>query len=502
MSNSSLGTTPSLPRRWLLALGAWIWNWLRSPWLAVIAGLIGIVLAVAAFQLPQLPGQLVDEQAAAGNWLLNVRTEYGIWGNPFLALGLFDVLRSPLLYLLLALLLATLAAQLADQLGALGQLREVQQLPLAQPTTAPGLEVPITPSQPLFRWRGMVKAEPEVVASALEKRIRNEFPGATRTNASILVAPEANAEAADAEPLYETRLLGINFPRLALLRPLLMIGLLTAVIGGWIGLAFGWQVTAPPLAPGATFRSANRNLLLRYSVAPTMTLPSELEVRLQGEEIDVATDQPARQRVGQATIQVRPAYPGIWVATGDGSENLTLPGNAKARSNIGFVFTEPGSEESILIPSEGAGVRIVQRGNDNGFVLELYRSDSVEPVYRGEITEQGRLVIPEDVVGLELIISTLPGLQVDVRHLPGLWLVWAGIVLALIGAIVFVRPVGFVLAQIAPWSPEYSIVVLQGDLTSTVDNLRAVVDSLAPATGDTDAAATDETAPPNQPAVV
>jgi hypothetical protein len=384
--------------------------------------------------------------------------------------------------LLWALLLPTLAAQLADQLGALAQLREVRQLPLAAPTVAPGVELPITPSQPIIRWRGIVKAEVAVVASALEQRIRAEFREVTRAEAVILVSSEEedDAELVQPVPAAETRLLGIRYPRLALLRPLLMIGLLTAVIGGWFALAFGWQVTAAPLAPGATFRSANRNLLLRYSVMPTATLPSELEVSLQGEAVNMGTEQATRQRIGQATILTRPAYPGIWVATADGSERLTLPGDNKARSNIGLVFTNPGSEESILIPDQGAGLRVVQRGNNNGFVLELYRSDSVEPVYRAEMTEQGRLAIPVEDEGLELIVRTLPGLQVDVRHLPALWLVWVGLALAVAGTLALVQPIGFLLAQIAPWSQDHAVVVLQGDQAGTIDNLRIVVDALTP----------------------
>ena len=103
----------------------WLWHWLRRPWLAIFAGFVGVMLILAVWQLPQLPGQLVDEQAAAATWLLNTSSAYGIWGNAFLALGLFDVLRSPMLYLLLALLVPTLAAQLADQLGAVDQQRSV-----------------------------------------------------------------------------------------------------------------------------------------------------------------------------------------------------------------------------------------------------------------------------------------------------------------------------------------------------------------------------------------
>ena len=149
----------------------------------------------------------------------------------------------------------------------------------------------------------------------------------------------------------------------------------------------------------------------------------------------------AQQRVGLATIQVRPTYPGIWLATADGSKRLTLPGETELRSSIGMVFADSGSEESLLIPDQSAGLRIVQRAGTNGFVLELYRSDSVQPAYRGELTEGGHLTIPASPDGLELVATTLPGLQVDVRHLPALWLVPLGILLAFVGAVAFLRRV-------------------------------------------------------------
>ncbi|MCC6458485.1 MAG: hypothetical protein IT328_26280 [Caldilineaceae bacterium] len=496
-------TTRSLARRWLWGLANWVWHWLRRPWLAIMAGLIGLMLAIAVLQLPQLPGQLVDEQAAAASWLLNTSTAYGIWGNLLLALGLFDVLRSPLLFLLLALLLPTVAAQLADQLGALRQLRAVQSYPLTTPAAAPGEAIPIVPVRPLYRWRGIVHAKPEVVASLLESKFAVDFPDTTRVDVPLLAPtpPVAETENAEEPAGTETRLLGTRFPRLLLLRPLLMVGLLMAVIGAWVALAFGWQVTAPPLAPGETFRSANRNLVLHYSVAMTGTLSGVLETSIQGDEIALPTERATRQRAQRAMIQVRPTYPGLWIATSNGSARLTLPGDAKLRPSVGLVFASPGSEESILIPDQGAGLRIVQKATSNDFVLELYRSDTVQPVYRAELTQGGRLSLPFDPRDAELVISTMPGLQVDVRYLPGLWLVWFGLVLVLAGGLAFLRPTAFVLAQVAPWTPaqtaETTVVVLQSDHSDTIAGLRAILTELTPSpeTSETGEESNDEPSP-------
>lgn len=483
-----------MPRRWLFGAASWLWHWLRRPWLAIIAGIIGLILTMAVWQLPQLPGQLVDEHAAATTWLLNTSTAYGIWGNLFLALGLFDVLRSPLLYLLLALLVPTLAAQLADQLGALRQQRSVQRYELATPVEEPGAAIPISAVRPLFRWRGMVNAPPATVTSALENKIKTKFAIFKRAEANIETPPPIVADSDDEMvPTVETRFVATHFPRLHFLRPLFMVGLIIAVAGAWIALAFGWQVTAPPLAPGATFRSANRNLVMVYSVQPTNTLATALNVTLQGEQVELATTETAQQRVGSATIQLRPSYPGIWIATADGGARLALPGESKLRPYIGLTFANPGSEESILIPDQGVGLRIVQRADSDGFVLELYRSDAIQPVYRAELTSGGKLTIPFAPGDTDLIISTLPGLQVDVRHLPGLWVVPLGILLAFIGAVAFLRQSSFIVVQVAPWTPDHAVVVLQSDHHSIVADLRAKLVALNPLSSATGETVGDET---------
>ena len=455
-----------------------------------MAGLIGVMLALAAWQLPQLPGQLSDEHAAAANWLLNTSTTYGIWGNPFLALGLFDVLRSPLLYLLLTLLVPTLAAQLADQLGALRQLRGLQALDLSTPAQTPGDALPLSSARPLFRWRGIVEADHTVVAESLATHIQNGFP-ITQRDEAVLSTKSAEAtgeEMASSTPRHEARLQGLRHPRLHYLRPFLMVGLLVSVIGAWTALAFGWQVTAPPLAPGAIFRSANRDLVLHYTMPTTDTLQPSLEATLQGLEVALPNDQTTQRNLGSAQLQVRPAYPAIWITTADGGERLTLPGDPIPRSHIGLVFANPGSEESILIPDQGAGLRIVQRAGSNGFVLELYRSDSVQPIYRADLTLGGQLTVPFSPTDTGLLISTLPGLQVDVRHLPGLMLVPIGFLIALVGAFAFLRPSAFIMAQVAPWSTEHTtihttvhtIVVLQSDHPAIIEELRALVSAISP----------------------
>ena len=97
MTVSSTASTPILR---LITGGLHsLWRWLCSPWLLFLGGGVGLTLALATRALPQLPGQLLDEPATAARWMQDMSANYGVWGNLWLALGLFDVLHSPLLHI-------------------------------------------------------------------------------------------------------------------------------------------------------------------------------------------------------------------------------------------------------------------------------------------------------------------------------------------------------------------------------------------------------------------
>lgn len=481
--NTSRLPARNLPRLWLTRATHWLWQWLRRPWLAIAAGIIVIMLALAVWQLPQLPGQLVDAHAATATWLLNTSSSYGIWGNALLALGLFDVVRSPLLYLLLALLVPTLAAQLADQLGALQQHRQIHTLPINTPAANAGLALPLPAARPLFRWRGTLHIAPNVVIETLADKLARDASHLRRENVAADVQLEAlddrtGAPLEESAPATEARIVAMRQLRLQYVRPLLMVGLLISVAGAWLALAFGWQITSPPLAPGATFRAASRNLTLQYTAPLTATGPAEVVGHLQGIAIRLPADQPSQVRTAAATIQVRPAYPAVLMVVSDQQAQLTLPGDPTARAHLGLVFAVPGSEESVLIPQQGLGLRIVQLADSNAFVLELYRSDAIQPIYRAELTPGGRVTVPLDSYDTTLVVSSQPGLRVDVRHLPGLWLVPVGLLLTLVGALAFMRQSNFVVTQVAPWGEEASVVIMQSDQPQVIEKLRADLEQL------------------------
>ena len=443
-----------------------LWRRLTGPWLPAVGGVLGLGLALAARQLPQLPGQLLDEPATAARWMQDASAAYGVWGNLGLALGLFDVLHSPLLYLALALTLPALAAQLAESLGKLRQGALVLRTVAAAPPTSAGepLALPVGAAR-----RRLVVDRP--IDQVVETARQADLPPLHLQ--PVAVASTQPADAND-DPPGEVRLSGARRPFVAWLRPLLPLGLLVAVLALWSALLWGWQVAAPPLAPGSTYRVLGQQLAIGYVASLTPTVPSRLQVNLRGDELALPVDRARREQVSGATLSVRPAYPALWVASADGTAQLSLPGRADAVPALGIVFDGSTTEESVLLPAVGAGLRVVRRLlPEPGFVLELYRSDEVQPIYRAELPANGRVVIPLPRTNLELIVTTLPGLLVNVHYLPNLWVAWLGLALALVGGAAHRSRAGWAAVQVAPWAPGRTVVVVQTSDPRWADGLAA-----------------------------
>jgi hypothetical protein len=145
-----------------------------------------------------------------------------------------------------------------------------------------------------------------------------------------------------------------------------------------------------------------------------------------------------------------------------------------------LVFPTPGSEDSLLLPEQAAGLRIVRSADPaEGFILELYRSTDVEPVLRQEISGQTPVQIPLPDEPFSLYVAPLPALQIHVRHLPGQWLVWAGLALALAGLPALIRPPVFALVQVAPWPVAQSVAVLQSSSRNELAMLLSTGGALA-----------------------
>ena len=131
-----------------------IWTICREP--RLLLGVLGIalLLVLVALWVPQMPSQLQSNPAAANRWLLDISRELGRGGDILRALGIFNLLSSPLFRTLLLTAAFLLAIQVADQLGVLLALR---QLPAA-------LQEPVKQAgDPLVLPPALVPAQQDIV---------------------------------------------------------------------------------------------------------------------------------------------------------------------------------------------------------------------------------------------------------------------------------------------------------------------------------------------------
>lgn len=470
------------------------WRALRHPLLVLIMVMLAAILVAAGSLLAQLPGQLRDEPTTASRWLLNASSAHGMWGNLWLGLGLFDILHSPLTALLGILLALALSAHLAAQIASIVQMRSAQRA-MTHAVAQIGTPVSIANGPRLVRSRFAVTALPAEVGDLVQIHLAQRFGTIEQSVGEILDTESfdksqggsdaTSPDGADNEsPACDQRFLALTGQNLLWLRLLLPIGLMLALGAVWVAVAFGWHVTTPPLAPNDTFRAVNQNLELVYQVpaAGQGDTAATLIVRngTGSEAFSVLRAQ--RIRVGSTLVNIQPQYPGVLVQMEDGAAKLARPGGTERISQVGVVIPTRGSEESVLLPDYGAGLRIVQRGTeDDAMLLELYRSNAVEPVFRAELTRSGRVTIPLDDTQTAIVVNNMPGLQVDVSYQPGLWLAWVGLGLALVGLLGALRRVGFVVVQLAPWPTQRTLAVIQSNLPREQARLMA---RLAPLTGE------------------
>ncbi len=195
-----------------------------------------------------------------------------------------------------------------------------------------------------------------------------------------------------------------------------------------------------------------------------MTVASRVETRLDG--VDVVA---------------RAVAPALEVRTLDDSADLARPGQAATVSALGLGFPTDGSEETVLLPKIGAGLRIVRDGqntpavDDDSFLVEVYSGASEQPLRRFTVSasqiETIRVRGPGDPA-LTLAFVPLPALAVEASATPGQWLLAVAFVLAVVGLFGYRRQPGFVLVQLGPWPEQRTVMTMQSDLPGELAALR------------------------------
>jgi len=291
----------------------------------------------------------------------------------------------------------------------------------------------------------------------------------------------ADPESDPAQPLQEQRILATANGWAAWLRVMAGLGLLLGLGGLWLTVNLGWSVYLPTLTPGATFRYAPEQLTLTYSV-PQGRPPAEFQVQA-GEDRATLTDiTPSNAdrglRLGTVQVTTQPGAPGLLIV-GNRSA-LALAGQDQLTQQVGLLFPSPGSEETITLPDQEYVLRLVRLPGPTpaqpAFLVELFDGSSLvsgAPVQRLEIQGGEGSSLFLDRGQLQISFLSMPGLTVSVRSMPGLWLIWLGLILALAGSLGFLRRPRFLLAQIAPWPTDRSVLILQSDDPDAVASLAA-----------------------------
>ena len=416
-----------------------LWLSLRRPAVAIVLALLLLALLLMARVLPQIPGQAAADPASALRWLNAERDAWGAWGGFLRALGIFNVSDSPLFYILVALLAVVCGVHLA---ALLALARLPRQLVAALDAPAGLSPLPLDAPDGMTQLRLAQPDPPDAAAHGV------------RTKLEAMVGPVQECRLAD----DETRLLAMAGMRGLMLRPLLPAGALLALSVLWFTAIFGWNVRPPSLAPGESYTAPAHDIVLAY------TLPAQDAGTLEVSVADASATLPAgaaQARVNGASVRVRAGAPALLLRTD--APILALPGAPDSLNEIGLVFPQPGSEQIVLLPASGTGVRIVRlpEGATGAFLVEVYARDGVQPVQRLELTDAQSLPLPLDTGDVALWIEPAVSLDVVVRSAPGGWLLWPALALVLAGlSSLLWRPV-FALAQLRPWPVGRTVLTLQ-----------------------------------------
>ena len=498
-----------------------LWRWLGGNSLLVVAGLVVFILLLCATFIRQVPGQIADDPAAAARWLLTVSEEYGILGPILGTLGLFDVLHNPLLQVLLAVITLILLIHLANLVAALWRLQQVPRT-LSIAVDAVGAPMTLPATQPLYRWRQTVSQEPEALAAQFKPMLSPHFAellsatvkalsvdlhhnGATASVDAPKIAAADDAIALPPTMVTELRLLGRRHAqRWIWLRPLLLLGLLLALIGVWITLVVGWEVTSPLLAPGDQYRATTQRVALTYAVIETDgSLTPTLEVEMNEATSQVPLGESRRLYGRQMTLQAAPGPPALWLRSADDAVTFSQPGQSQNTTELGLIFPTLGREESVVVGGQvglrivrvavlPAGIKIDEQDATNAdalshtnnslvspidmlpqeqFLLEVYQSDA-EPVQTLVINRPAVAKIQLNGKVWELTIVPLPSMTAVVHYQPAIWLLWVALGLVLVGLVGFWYRPAFLLVQLAPWPTARTVVVAQSDVAAEIERVR------------------------------
>jgi hypothetical protein len=259
--------------------------------------------------------------------------------------------------------------------------------------------------------------------------------------------------------------------------------ILALVVVVWYASA-GHSFAPSPLLPGE--RASDTTLGLSVEYVLTYPQPGVVGpvLRVNREELQRWLPlEPGSVTLDGVVVNAQPGAPALLVHTLDDIALLARPGQTGAAASIAMSFPNPGSEQVLVMPQYGIGMRVIRQDNgtpsaaDDSFAVEVFQGNSEAAAQRFVVN--GSLVKPVETVDGAIPVGFVPLAMFDVQAhtAPGIWLLVPAVLLALIGVFGFRRKPTFLLAQVGPWPVERSVVIVQSDRRTTLDELRSAFDA-------------------------
>ena len=395
-----IATSAPIPRRrdWLDRL----WRFASSGRVTLaLLTLLVFILALSAI-FPQVAAG--PDSAELERRLGSAAAGYREVGAFLRALGVFTILTSPWLRVILALLVYNLALRLADQLAALAAGR--------RPITAPP---PLRPG--LFAVHTTAPAAPELALPAVQGVLQARYP---------LVVAELAVD--------QARVYGRRGRPAALSGVLVTLGLLFGLAGMALNLTTGWRISETPLVVrgGITLPLAGEPQLILEQIEgdaanaiATFTL-----AWADGRRLALRTGYLRPARAGDLWISQLSAGPALQARAFSGTRPLPLQLLAdgvrfapEASELIRVPFRQAQPEQAFAIPARNLTFRVVSYSSLPAqgiqgpvFLIEAYHGDEPTPVLTRLVEAEAMLAIDDVTVDLRrdrhaiLAVAYLPGM--------------------------------------------------------------------------------------------